>query len=186
MSRGPCSMWQLCHDRIALLSCEAPGRSVSNPRMSDPTRVEPKLSPGIRRLLHLYWRYSRGMTLGVRAAAINASGQVFLVRHTYVPGWHLPGGGVEPGETALVALGRELREEAAIEITGGARLQGVYLNVHASERDHVLVYVVRDFRVLEAKRPDREIAEAGFFPLDALPEDTTPATRRRLQEITSG
>ena len=50
----------------------------------------------------------------------------------------------------------------------------------------MLVYVIRRFTVLEAKRPDREIAEAGFFPLDRLPEETTSATRRRLAEILEG
>jgi ADP-ribose pyrophosphatase YjhB (NUDIX family) len=144
---------------------------------------EPSRPPVLRRLMHRYWRFARGVTLGVRAAAIDSENRVFLVRHTYVPGWHLPGGGVEPGETALDALARELREEACIEVTGEARLQGVYLNLHASDRDHVLAYVVRDFRVTEPKRPDREIAEAGFFALDALPEGTTAGTRARLDEI---
>ncbi|TJV37269.1 MAG: DNA mismatch repair protein MutT, partial [Mesorhizobium sp.] len=34
--------------------------------------------------------------------------------------------------------------------------------------------------------PDREIAAAGFFPLDRLPEATTPATLRRVAENFSG
>lgn len=148
--------------------------------------IEPKLRPGVRRLLHLYWRFSRGLTLGVRAATIDADGRVFLVRHTYVPGWHLPGGGVEAGETALDALARELREEASIQIAGEAQLHGIYLNRHASDRDHVLVYVVRAFRILGPKTPDREIAEAGFFSLDALPEGVTAGTRARLGEIVEG
>ncbi len=140
----------------------------------------------MQRLMHRYWHLSRGVTLGVRAAALDADGRVFLVRHTYVPGWHLPGGGVERGETAIDALARELREEACIELAGEPRLHGVYLNVNASDRDHVLVYVVRDFQVAAAKGPDREIAEAGFFPLDALPEGVTPATAARLEEIGGG
>ena len=148
------------------------------------SRVE--LPHGVRRLLHLYWRFSRGLTLGVRGAVIDADGQVFLVRHTYVPGWHLPGGGVEPGETALDALTRELREEACVEIADAARLHGIYLNSHASDRDHVLVYVVRAFRLTEAKARDREIAEGRFFPLAALPEGTTASTRARLDEIANG
>ncbi len=136
--------------------------------------------------LHTYWRFSRGMTLGVRGAVLDEHNRVFLIRHTYVPGWHLPGGGVETGETALEALDRELREEACIAMDGAPALVGVFYNRRISRRDHVLVYVIRRFTVLEAKQPDREIAEAGFFPLDRLPEGTTSATRRRLAEILEG
>jgi ADP-ribose pyrophosphatase YjhB (NUDIX family) len=127
------------------------------------------------------------MTLGVRGVVLDDRNQVFLIRHTYVPGWHLPGGGVETGETALDALGRELREEACITIDETPRLFGVFFNNNRiSRRDHVLVYVIRRFTVLEVKRPDREIAEAGFFPLDRLPDGTTGATRNRLAEILEG
>ena len=147
---------------------------------------EPSLPPLLRRLMHRYWRFTRGVTLGVRAAAIDSGNRVFLVRHTYVPGWHLPGGGVEPGETALDALARELREEACIELAGGPQLKGVYLNLHASDRDHVLLYVVREFQVTEAKTRDREIAEAGSFSPDALPDGVTAGTRARLDEIFRG
>jgi ADP-ribose pyrophosphatase YjhB (NUDIX family) len=136
--------------------------------------------------LHTYWRFSRGMTLGVRAVVLDGQGRVFLIRHTYVPGWHLPGGGVETGETALEALTRELREEACIAIDEPPVLAGVFFNRRISRRDHVLVYVIRHFTVVEEKQPDREIAEAGFFPLGQLPEGTTAATRRRLAEILEG
>jgi ADP-ribose pyrophosphatase YjhB (NUDIX family) len=126
------------------------------------------------------------MTLGVRGVVLDDRNQIFLIRHTYVPGWHLPGGGVETGETALDALGRELREEACIAVDETPQLFGVFFNRKISRRDHVLVYVVRRFTVLEVKQPDREIAEAGFFPLDRLPEGTTIATRNRLAEILEG
>lgn len=137
-------------------------------------------------VLHVYFRLARGLTFGVRAAVLNDRGEVFLVRHGYIPGWYLPGGGVEVGETMWDALERELAEEGNITIKGPPLLQGIFFNGRISRRDHVALFIVRSFTVEGVRKPDREIAEAGFFPLDRLPEGTTPATKRRLQEIAAG
>jgi 8-oxo-dGTP pyrophosphatase MutT (NUDIX family) len=142
--------------------------------------------PVIRPLLHVYWRWSRGATLGARAVVLDGAGRVFLIRHSYVEGWHLPGGGVEVGETALAALTRELAEEGNIELTGPPRLHGIFFNKRISRRDHVALYVVRDFRQSAPPQPNREIVAHGFFPPDALPEDTGRATRARLAEVLGG
>lgn len=140
----------------------------------------------LQRLLHFYWRFSRGLTLGVRAVVLDPAGRVFLIRHSYTGGWHLPGGGVEPGETVLAALTRELREEGNIEITAPPPLHGVFFNQGVSGRDHVAVFVVRDFRQDSSPRPNMEITGHGFFALEALPEDTTAATRARIAEVVHG
>ena len=144
--------------------------------------------PIFRRLFHLGALAQRGMTLGVRGAAIDGEGRVCLVRHTYVSGWHLPGGGVEAGEAAVEAMTREFREEAEIVLDPAMplRLHGFYHNRGSSGRDHVALYVAPAFSVLKDKAPDREIADCRFFPLDALPEETTRATRDRLSEIREG
>jgi len=139
----------------------------------------------IRRFLHLYWRMKRGMTLGVRGAVLRGN-EVLLVRHGYTPGWHLPGGGVEPGETFEEALAKELLEEGNVRVKGAPELHGLFQNRNASSRDHVAVYVVRDFDYGGPLAPTFEIKEAKFFPLNALPGDTTQSTRKRLSEILEG
>lgn len=140
----------------------------------------------LRRAMHAYWRFTRGLTLGVRAIVLDGEGRAFLVRHTYVGGWHLPGGGVEAGETVRDALGRELAEEGNIALRGEPAWHGLFFNPAASRRDHVAVYVVRRFSQSSPRGPDREIAESGFFPPDALPEGTTAGTRARLAEVLAG
>ena|ERR1700735_3888356 len=144
------------------------------------------LEPIVRRVLHFSWRFTRGMTLGVRAVVVDGDGKVFLVEHSYVSGWHLPGGGVETDETLHVALERELREEGNIELTGPAQLLGVYFNRRISRRDHVAVFIVRSFRQTAPPQPGHEIIGHGFFARDALPADTTRATRERLAEVFDG
>ena len=154
-----------------------------------PTKLETlrtRLEPALRWVFHLYWRFARGMTLGVRAVVLDRDDRVFLVKHSYVAGWHLPGGGVEVGETFRDALRRELAEEGRIEIMGEPALHGLFLNRHVSRRDHVAVYLIRDFRQDRPPEPNREIIATGFFEAGALPAETTPGTRLRIAEALEG
>ncbi|HET7848071.1 MAG TPA: NUDIX domain-containing protein [Pseudolabrys sp.] len=141
--------------------------------------LEPAVQPG----MHLYWRFARPVTLGVRAVVIDGQGRVFLVKHSYVDGWHFPGGGVEVGETLTEALARELAEEGNIVMSAAPRLHGIFFNKRVSRRDHVAIYIVREFTQQTPPQPNREIVEHGFFPLTALPDDTSRATRARLAEV---
>jgi ADP-ribose pyrophosphatase YjhB (NUDIX family) len=144
------------------------------------------LEPVLRRVLHLHWRFARGMTLGVRAVVLDGDNRVFLVKHSYVTGWHLPGGGVEVGETFRGALQRELAEEGRIELAGEPVLHGLFFNSQVSRRDHVAVYLIRHFRQDRLPEPNREIVACGFFETNALPAGTTEGTRLRISEVLEG
>jgi 8-oxo-dGTP pyrophosphatase MutT (NUDIX family) len=144
------------------------------------------LEPAIRRIFHAYWRFARGLTLGVRGIVIDPQARVLLVKHSYVAGWHLPGGGVEPGETVAEALNRELLEEGGITPLEPPALHGVFFNGRVSRRDHVLVFVVNAFRQEGGPLHPAEIIDYGFFAREALPPDTTRGTRARLAEVFDG
>ena len=136
-----------------------------------------------QRVFLAYSRLSRGMTLGVRAVLFKRD-HVVLIRHTYLPGWYFPGGGVEVGESVAEALSREIREEAGAALTGPAELFAIYRNAHADPRDHVALFVCRHWEQRGTLHlPNAEILASELFPIAALPEGTTPATRERLREV---
>ena len=140
-----------------------------------------------RRLTQFVFRRRRALTLGVRGMAFDDEGRVLLVRHTYKPGWQFPGGGVEFHDTAEEALAHELLDEAGIEVRARPQLFGIYDNRAIFPGDHVLLYVLRPGQyVRHPWRPNREIAEMGFFMPGDLPTDTTAGTRRRITEVLEG
>lgn len=123
------------------------------------------------------------LTIGVRIIVRDDAKRVLLVKHTYTPGWHFPGGAIDKRETAVEAAVRELREEALIEALTPPRLMGVYLSLYQKKSDHIIVFEAGDWRTVEGRKRQLEIAETGFFPVHELPEGTTGGTRRRLAEL---
>lgn len=134
--------------------------------------------PLVRRMRH-------GLTLGVRVLATDAQDRLLLVKHSYTPGWHLPGGGVDVGESALAAACRELKEETHAEVDGELELHGLFFHPSYGGRDHVACFRGR-VRPGPLPRPNAEILAAAFFALDDLPRDATPATLRRVAEWRAG
>ena len=144
-----------------------------------------RIEPFTRPLFFAFSRATGGMTLGVRGVAVDGEGRVLLVKHTYVHGWWLPGGGVERGQTAEDALIREMREEAGLIVEGRPKLVSVHSNERYFRGDHVLVYRMDRFTMTE-RSSHGEIAEIGWFDPAALPDDAHRSTRDRLAEIFFG
>ncbi len=135
-----------------------------------------------RLVLHPWFRLTRGLTLGVRVLVQNPQGEVLLVRHTYSPGWLLPGGGVERGEITEEAAVREVLEETGVRVSEPLKLSGVYNNDAIFKGDYVLLYVGHTTDAV-SHEGNLEIAEARFFAPSELPQDITKGTQRRIREM---
>jgi ADP-ribose pyrophosphatase YjhB (NUDIX family) len=136
----------------------------------------------------VYWRLFRPRTLGVCAVVQDPGGRVVLVRQTYRSGWHFPGGGVRKFETFTDALARELKEEIGLTSYSVERLLGVYENRSEGKDDRVVVFhlTVTAEEAAEARRADPfEIGEMCWFAPNDLPADVTPATARRIRDLSS-
>jgi 8-oxo-dGTP pyrophosphatase MutT (NUDIX family) len=102
------------------------------------------------------------------------------VHHTYVDNWYLIGGGIEPGETAINAVKRELLEEVGVTPMSPPKLFGIYHNTKFKPDDHVALYVIEEF--IKEKSDDPEIEAIKWFPMDKLPQNISPAAKRRIEE----
>lgn len=122
------------------------------------------------------------VAFGVAAIVDDAEGRVLLVRHSYQPGWHLPGGGVDAGEPPAEAVLRELREEVGLVESAAPEFAGIFTRRLGWVTNVIVVYRVADARI--AFKPNAEIREIVWADPKALPEGTVRGARRRLAEFT--
>jgi 8-oxo-dGTP pyrophosphatase MutT (NUDIX family) len=136
-----------------------------------------------RIVMQPYWGLTRSQTLGVRGIVLRSGTEVLLVRHSYAPGWHFPGGGVERSEHLTDALERELLEETGIVIRAAPKLHGIFSNFREFKGDRIVVYVVEHWCSTTKPRSNLEIVEQRFFSINLLPSDLNDGARRRLAEV---
>jgi len=121
--------------------------------------------------------------MGVTGAVFDEQGRVLLVRQSYNPGWRLPGGGIERGEPPRDAVLRELAEEVGLS-GGTAEFFGLYVRKAGWATSVIALYRIAGAQV--NFRPNLEVKEICFADPAQPPEGSTPATRRRLKELTGG
>src|SRR3989344_8662305 len=135
-----------------------------------------------------YWlsRFAgAGEVQGVRIILVQER-RVVLVSHWYAPwAWTLPGGGVERGEAPEAAAIREAREETGFEIKSIAGEIGTYRG-SMGKRGKVKVFYTGAFEGSLALRPTFEIMARSWFDIDLLPEELSPANRRRIEAYRDG
>lgn len=142
----------------------------------------------ILRLLYpfakIFWRFFPAVSLGTRVMCVH-EGKVLLVKMTYLKNWYFPGGGVERHESLPECAARELVEETGWRARN-LEFRAIYFDNRERASNHVALYVSHDVEKIEGAKPDREIAEMGWFPLDRLPDGVSPATERRVREYLAG
>ena len=124
-------------------------------------------------------------TVGVRILVINDKDEVMLVKHTYVDGWHLPGGGVHPGESLRQAAKRELEEETGILATGSLEIINIYYHTIHSVNDYPVLFRLKEFAIKQNVALSAEIKEAQWFSILQLPKDISASTLKRINEYIS-
>lgn len=103
----------------------------------------------------------------VRVIITNASNQVLLVQEADDRNWKLPGGKIEPGETVLEAIVRELQEELGLtQISHSDITKLIKANIPDSEHYRYIVRLSLDSLAIT---PTPEVAEAKFFQANQLP-----------------
>ena len=123
----------------------------------------------------------RPVNLGVRMVLLQ-DGKVLLVRHTYMDGWHFPGGAMNRWETPVEGAAREAREEAGAELLEPPELVGIITSYSGFKSDHVATYICRKFRL--GQPTDRwEIAERKLFDVDDLPVELGMVWHKMLREL---
>jgi ADP-ribose pyrophosphatase YjhB (NUDIX family) len=120
--------------------------------------------------------------MGVRILMIQDD-NVLLIRHTYLNGWFMPGGGLNRNESLEQAARREAKEETGAEL-GEVTLLGIFTNFVQWKTDHTVVFLCKDFKI--TGKPDAEIAEMKQFALSELPEYVYKSHRDLLDAYKSG
>jgi len=115
--------------------------------------------------------------IGVFALIFDDEGRILLGHRRDVDGWNLPGGGMEAGETVDEALCREVREETGLDIEVG-QLVGVYSKPQKQE----VVLAFRCGVIGGTLQPTEETHESRYFAPDALPTNTLPKHRQRIED----
>jgi 8-oxo-dGTP pyrophosphatase MutT (NUDIX family) len=122
------------------------------------------------------------IAFGVTAIVDDEAGRVLLVRHSYQPGWHLPGGGVNAAEPPAEAILRELKEEVGLLESAAPELIGIFTRRIGWVTNLIALYRVGQARI--AFTPNAEIREIIWADPRALPDGAVRGTRRRLAEFT--
>ncbi len=126
-----------------------------------------------------------GPMRGVRLVLVR-DGRVLLVRHWYAPwAWTLPGGGVGRDETREQALIRETREETGFQLRAIAGEIGSYVGPMRRD-DRIDVFYANDFDPQPAAGKSFEIIARGWFDIDDIPDEASPASRRRIEAYRAG
>ena len=108
--------------------------------------------------------------LTVDALIRDGNGRVLLIkRRNPPPGWALPGGFVDYGETVEDAVVREIHEETGLTLTDAVQFRA-YSDPTRDPRHHIVTLVFSG-KATGALAAGDDAVDGQFFPIDQLPEE---------------
>ncbi len=125
------------------------------------------------------------ITVGV-GAFLERDGRLLVVKRTYglIKGlWSIPSGYVEPHESVLMTLEREVQEETGVAARAGPLL-AMRNRVTADVNDTFLIFRMK-YLSGEPRPDNQEVSAAAFVPMDELMRspESAPFTRAAIEKF---
>ncbi|MFF3224115.1 NUDIX hydrolase N-terminal domain-containing protein [Nocardia suismassiliense] len=117
--------------------------------------------------------------LDVRGAVFDDTGHILLIRDRSDEKWTLPGGWVDPGQTAGEAVVREVQEESGLVVRATKLVAALDRDTQGHQPKfpyHVTKMFFLCERIADGKPSPIETMEVDWFSIDALPELSTTRT----------
>lgn len=122
--------------------------------------------------------------VSIKGVLLSPDGQVVLMRNDRDQ-WELPGGRIEPGETAVQCLTREIEEELALQVAVGEPIDSCLFEVIAAR--HVFIVTYRCMLIGSFKpQISHEHTQIGLFSPSALPPNLPRGYRESIEKALAG
>ncbi|WP_305787685.1 NUDIX domain-containing protein [Symbioplanes lichenis] len=127
--------------------------------------------------------------VGARGVILDDRNRLLLIQRSDNHRWAMPAGAMELGESMEECAVREVWEETGLRATSLTPFSFHSAVTYTNQFGHTYQQILMSFRIHtwegELQRVTDESVDAGFFPLDALPDGRSPIIEETLADLAS-